>query len=300
MLQSVRYFNRLLYSAIATCTDGFFVIIPFKILGGSKNPVSLFIYFDGKKICASFKFIGKSDYKSFNKFINRTLSDNSVSSKKIWAPKNYISKKTQEIWGYQNIEFILYSNYAKNVPELLRLIRTNIKNLYLSNPFNELNNIVKSVNTMINPLMLSTQSLNGAMEIVNNSNKTIKRMYSTLVSKKNVLNEGCKKWKSFKTENFSVLDNSQIEKFVTSFWNEVVVPETTGNTTLKMAIQLRVQLNNMGKLEISQDKWVREWNKGSISILSQIYTLSATENKRCIIWDSLLPICHTKWRKAPS
>ena len=83
MLQPLSHFNRLLSSAITTCTDGFFVIIPFKILDGSKNPVSLFIYFDGKKICASFKFIGKSDYKSFNKFINRTLRDNSVSSKKI-------------------------------------------------------------------------------------------------------------------------------------------------------------------------------------------------------------------------
>jgi len=213
--------------------------------------MSFFIYFDGKKICASSKFIGKSDYKSFNKFINRTLSANLVSPKKIWVPKNYISKRTQEIWGYQNIEFILYSNYAKNVPELLRLIRTNIKNLYLSNPFNELNNIVKSVNTMINPLMLSTQSLNGAMEIVNNSNKTIKRMYSTLVSAQKFSSEGRAKWKSFKTENFSILDNSQIENFVTSFWNEVVVPETTGNTTLKIAIQLRVQLNNLGIRSLS-------------------------------------------------
>jgi hypothetical protein len=83
MLQSVRYFNRLLSSAITPCTDGIFVIIPFKILDEAKNPVSLFIYFDGKKICASFKFIGKSGYKSFNKFINRTLNDNPVSSKKI-------------------------------------------------------------------------------------------------------------------------------------------------------------------------------------------------------------------------
>jgi hypothetical protein len=43
---------------------------------------------------------------------------------------------------------------------------------------------------MINPLMLSTQSLNGAMEIVNNSNKTIKRMYSTLVSAQKFSSEG--------------------------------------------------------------------------------------------------------------
>jgi hypothetical protein len=83
MLQSISYFNRLLSSAIAPCIDGFFIIIPFKLLAGSKDSISFFIYFDGKKICASSKFIGKSDYKSFNKFINRTLSANLVSPKKI-------------------------------------------------------------------------------------------------------------------------------------------------------------------------------------------------------------------------
>jgi len=50
----------------------------------------------------------------------------------------------------------------------------------------------------------------------------------------------------------------------------------------------------MDKLEISQDKWVREWNKGSISILNQIYTLSATENKRHIIRDSCGKIVATR------
>jgi hypothetical protein len=38
MLQSLTPFNRLLSSAIATCIDGFFVIIPFNPLGGSKTP----------------------------------------------------------------------------------------------------------------------------------------------------------------------------------------------------------------------------------------------------------------------
>jgi hypothetical protein len=103
------------------------------------------------------------------------------------VPKNYISKITQDIWGYQNIEFILYSNYDKNVPELLRFIRSNIKNLNVSNPFNELNNIVNSVNTMIKPLMLSSMV---STQIINPPNKTIKRMFSTLESTKHFVNEG--------------------------------------------------------------------------------------------------------------
>lgn len=250
MLQPLSHFNRLLSSAIATCTDGFFIIIPFKTLDGSKTPVSLFIYFDGKKICASFKFIGKSDYKSFNKFINRTLSDNSVTSKKIWVPKNYISKRTQEIWGYQNIEFILYSNYDKNVPELLRLIRTSIKNLYMSNPFNKLNNIVNSVNTMINPLLLLSNSINGVRETINQPNKTIKRMFSTLSTSPN-LSEGFERWKSFEREIRASLWVFETENFVTDFWKEVVVPENKSNPGIKMAIQLRVQLSSRGIRSIS-------------------------------------------------
>jgi hypothetical protein len=43
---------------------------------------------------------------------------------------------------------------------------------------------------MINPWISSTHSRNGVMEVVNNYNRTIKRMYSTLVSTKNFAIEG--------------------------------------------------------------------------------------------------------------
>jgi len=49
----------------------------------------------------------------------------------------------------------------------------------------------------------------------------------------------------------------------------------------------------MNKLDIAQNKWVREWDKGYISILNQIYTLSATENKRQLVRDSCNKIVGT-------
>jgi hypothetical protein len=178
--RSCSHFNRLLSSTIHTYSDGFFLLIPLNTLG-DKTPIWLFICYNGGKIISFYKFVGKAPYKNYNKFINKTLSENSnpaVESKKIWVPKNFISKKTQEIWSYQNIEFISYSNYEKNIPDLLRIIRSKIKNIHKSNIFNDdLKKIVNSVNTMISPLTVLNSIKVGLSSL---SPKVFKRMYSSI------------------------------------------------------------------------------------------------------------------------
>jgi hypothetical protein len=84
LAKSYRQSNRFLSSIIATSSEGFFIMIPLIISDSSKTSASLFIYFDGRRITSFYKFIGKAPYKGFNKFINKTLSENSIlESKKI-------------------------------------------------------------------------------------------------------------------------------------------------------------------------------------------------------------------------
>jgi len=65
---------------------------------------------------------------------------------------------------------------------------------------------------------------------------------------------------------------------------------------LKEAISywLMKQLLYLPKLEIAQERMVREWGKGYISLLKGLYTLSATENKRVLIRDSCGKIIDTR------
>jgi hypothetical protein len=85
-----------------------------------------------------------------------------------------------------------------------------------------------------------------------------------------------------------------------------IAPKVYGGVTENLEMTVKVKgLKNaitywklklllyMNKLDIAQSKWIREWDKGYISILSQIYTLSATENKRLIIRDSCNKIVGT-------
>lgn len=50
--------------------------------------------------------------------------------------------------------------------------------------------------------------------------------------------------------------------------------------------KLKSLLYKNEKLEIKQDKWYRYLNEGYINIINEIYSLSITENKREIIYDS--------------
>jgi hypothetical protein len=50
----------------------------------------------------------------------------------------------------------------------------------------------------------------------------------------------------------------------------------------------------LNKLEIEQDKWYKDYLKGTISVVSQLYTLSVTTNKREIIFDSVGRFIDTK------
>jgi hypothetical protein len=47
-------------------------------------------------------------------------------------------------------------------------------------------------------------------------------------------------------------------------------------------------------LEMRQEKWYKNMAKGNISIKEEIYTLSATENKREFVYDSNNKIVDTK------
>jgi hypothetical protein len=58
--------------------------------------------------------------------------------------------------------------------------------------------------------------------------------------------------------------------------------------------RLKSLLYKDSKLEVNQDKWRRHLDEGYINILDEIYTLSITNNKREIIYDSTGKFVNTK------
>lgn len=79
------------------------------------------------------------------------------------------------------------------------------------------------------------------------------------------------------------------------------VTESGEEITKVKGLKNKISFNNLEKLlnknisvEISQEKWYKNIKKGNITIKDQIFTLSATENKRQLIYDENRILIATK------
>ena len=59
--------------------------------------------------------------------------------------------------------------------------------------------------------------------------------------------------------------------------------------------KLKSLLIKNSKLTVNQDKWYRNFNKGLITVIDELYTLMVTENKRKIIYDPVYIYFYRKY-----
>jgi DNA polymerase type B, organellar and viral len=220
----------------------------------SSEFLTVFLYLDTKsnQLTAYNVHRGPNFYSKFTHFISKTILELELdpnTENLMLVPKFYINKSMiSRVEIRSGVKLIGYTNKMGNFPYVVSELKMKVKTL-LTWDSTSIRGLVNAFNKTGNRQIIS--EITKCVASISQPNKTPSRMFSTLTSTHKILSEGCEKWKSFETLLESYLVDFPTEKFVTDFWNEVVIPENMSNPNLKMAIQLRVQLESRGMRSIS-------------------------------------------------
>jgi hypothetical protein len=224
--------------------QGIFLIIRINL---STNPVSLFLFYNTKsELISHYKIhFGESYYKNFTSFIVETLKETKFNDKevRILAPKYFINplliNKCNTMFG---VLLIPYSRKNQDLPSVINVIKRGVRGIK--------NWDKESFELWVKNYNLNNISYKGyiarALEPY-----SLKRMYSTVLQIRDKQYNEINKWKSYKAEIADLRTDNTINHLIDKFWADVVLKELKTNTNLKIALQLRVQFENLEMRSLS-------------------------------------------------